>query len=91
MPSFKCRKCYPTNVPDDWTRTKKSEIAKIVREDKFTSSILAMRTKSNLELTDAKNISLHISREKGTCHHCKTNLVEYEGNCPKCKRLNLDW
>ena len=91
MPSFECIKCYPTNVPDDWTRTKKSEVAKMVRENEVIPSISAMRTNNNLLLTDAKSISYHISREKGFCHHCSSNLIEYEGKCPKCKKLNLDW
>lgn len=90
MPVFKCRKCLPTNVSDDWTIEKKIETASLIRK---TSPIFAIQyfRPIGMNLSDAKNISLHVTQEKGFCHHCKTELVEYEGKCPKCKRLNLDW
>ncbi len=90
MPFFECRKCFPTNVPDDWTIEKKNEVASLVRNTNPISAIQYFRPIGML-LTDAKAIALHITLEKGYCHQCKTNLVEYEGKCPKCKRLNLDW
>lgn len=90
MTIFKCEECYPTNIPDNWTTEKKAEIASLIRK---TSPIFAIQyfRPIGMDLGDAKNISLHVTREKGSCHRCKTALIEYESNCPKCKRLNLDW
>ena len=90
MPIFECKKCLPTNVPDVWTIEKKNEIAALVRK---TSPIFAVQyfRPIGMPLADAKLIALHITLEKGFCHHCKTELAEYEGKCPKCKRLNFDW
>jgi Zn finger protein HypA/HybF involved in hydrogenase expression len=90
MPTFECRKCLPTNVPDDWTIEMKAEIASLIRNTSPISAIQYFQP-VGMNLTNAKGISLHVTRKKGLCHHCKTELVEYEGNCPKCKRLNLDW
>ncbi len=90
MPIFECAKCSAVNVPNDWTGEKKSEIASFIRK---TSPIFAVQNFHPIEmgLKNAKSIFFHITKVKGHCHHCKTELVEFEGNCPKCKRLNLDW
>ena len=91
MPVFECRKCaLPIIIPDDWTVEKKIETANLVRK---TSPIFAIQYFRPLamDLTEAKGIALHVTQEKRFCHHCKTELLEYEGDCPKCKRLNLDW
>ena len=90
MPVYECRKCLPTNVPDDWTFEKKAETASLIRK---TSPIFATQyfRPIGMDLGDAKNISFHVTRKRGCCHGCGKELVEYEGNCPKCKRLNLDW
>ena len=91
MSVFECRKCtLPISIPEDWTVEKKVETASLIRK---TSPIFAIQhfRPIGMDLTEAKDISLHVSTEKGLCHHCKTELVEYEGQCPKCKRLNLDW
>lgn len=91
MAIYKCSKCIPTNVPDEMTLEQKNEVASIVRDLSATMAMQKMRELLKTDLTDVKNITLHITKEKGSCHHCKTELVEYEGNCPKCERLNLDW
>ncbi len=91
MSFFECRKCEsPINVPNDWTNEKKAEIASLIRK---TSPLVAIQyfRPIGMNLSDAKGISLHVTREKGQCHRCKTGLVEFEDNCPKCKSLNLDW
>ena len=91
MPIYKCSQCIPTNVPNEMTPEQKSYIASLVRK---SEPILAMREIKeflNLPLIDAKNIALHITSTKGYCHRCNNVLVESEGNCPKCNRLNLDW
>jgi hypothetical protein len=90
MPVLECEKCLPTNIPDDWTKEKKAEIASLIRK---TSRLFAIKyfRPIGMDLGNAKNISLHVTSKKGSCHHCKTNLVEYKDKCPKCKRLNLDW
>jgi len=91
MSVFECRKCaLPISVPDDWTVEKKVETASLIRKTSLVFAIQHFRP-IGMDLTEAKGISLHVTREKGLCHHCKTELVEYEGQCPKCKRLNLDW
>jgi hypothetical protein len=91
MAIFKCRKCIPTNVPDEWTLNEKNIIAALVRKSEPISAMHKMRDLKNLPLIEAKNIALHITLKKGCCHHCRTELSEFEGNCPKCERLNLDW
>jgi hypothetical protein len=91
MPIYKCSKCIPTSVPDEITIEQKSHVASLVRA---TEPILAMREIKeylNLPLIEAKNIALHITTIKGKCHRCNNIFVEYEGNCPKCMILNLDW
>jgi hypothetical protein len=90
MPTYKCRKCLPTNVPDEWTIEKKAEIADLIRKTSHLSAIQFFRP-IGMDLIDAKNISFHVTNKKGHCRGCGKELVEYEGNCTKCKRLNLDW
>ena len=90
MSIFECRKCLPTNVPDDWTVEKKSEGATYMRETNPLSGANRFRS-IKMTINDVKGIALHVTTEKGFCHHCKTTLIEYEGQCSKCKRLNLDW
>jgi hypothetical protein len=91
MPSFECNKCVsPITVPDNWTNEKKTEVAALIRE-KDSLTVIQYFRPIGMDISEAKGIFLHVTREKDHCHHCKTNLVEYEGNCPKCKRLNLDW
>ncbi|MEZ5427197.1 MAG: hypothetical protein R2747_13085 [Pyrinomonadaceae bacterium] len=90
MSVFECRKCFPIDVPDDWTDEKKAEVASLTRK---TSPIFAIQyfRPIGMDLRQAKGIALHVTRKKGVCHGCTTELIEYEGQCPKCKRLNLDW
>lgn len=90
MSIFECRKCSPVHIPDNWTDEKKSEVASLIRNTSLVSAIQCFRP-IKMDLGDAKNIAMHVTQEKGLCHHCRTKLVEYEGRCPKCKRLNLDW
>ena len=90
MPIFECRKCLPTKIPDDWAIEKKVEVASLIRKTNPISAIQYFRP-IGMDLTVAKSISLHITTEKGFCHKCRTRLVEYEGKCPKYKRLNRDW
>lgn len=91
MSAFECRKCVsPINVPDNWTGEKKSEVATLIRKKDSLTVIQNFRP-IGMNISEAKGIFLHVTREKGFCHHCKTKLVEYEGKCPNCKRLNLDW
>ena len=89
MAIYECKNCLPTNIPDDWTIEKKSEVAKLVRK---YGKIRAVQLFCPVGMAwgDAKNISFHVTEEKRFCR-CKTELVEYEGQCPKCGRLNLDW
>lgn len=89
MTFFECKNCLPINVPDNWTSNKKSEVANLVRKYGKLKAIEFFRP-IGMDLGDAKNVSFHITEEKGFCR-CKTKLIEYEGQCPKCKRLNLDW
>jgi len=91
MLGFECGKCVPAiNGPDDWTSEKKAEVAALIRT-KDSLLVVHYFRPAGMDIGDAKGIFLHVTREKGFCHHCKTALVEYEGKCPKCGRLNLDW
>lgn len=91
MSIFECRKCaLPITIPDDWTDEKKNEVGTLIRERDSLTVIQYFRP-IGMDIGQAKGIFLHVTRKKGFCHHCKTELVEYEGKCPKCKRLNLDW
>ena len=74
MPSFECRKCLPTNVPDGWTNEKKAEVASLIRKMNPIFAIKYFRP-IDMSLTNAKGISLHVTLEKGHCHHCKTILL----------------
>lgn len=89
MPVFECRKCLQVNVPGNWTDENKAEVAALTRKTSLVSAIQHFRP-IGMNLGDAKNIALHVTKEKGFCR-CKTKLTEYEGQCPKCGRFNLDW
>ena len=89
MPILECRKCLPIHVPDDWTEDRKLEVAGLVRKFGPLQAIGRFRA-PGLDLKQAKGIVLHVSPEKGICR-CQAELSEYEGKCPKCGRLNLDW
>lgn len=91
MPVYECRKCIPTNIPNEMTQEQKKVVASIVRDSSTILAMQKMRELLKMDITDTKNISHHITREKGHCHRCRKELTEYEGICPKCKRLNLDW
>ena len=91
MPIYKCSKCISTNVPDEITTEQKNHIASLVRSSEPILAMKEIKEFLNLPLVNAKNIALHITITKGKCHRCSNDLVENEGNCPKCKRLNLDW
>lgn len=91
MPIHKCSICIPTNVPDEMTREQKNHIASLVRSSEPILAIHQIKDFLNVPLIDAKNIALHVTSRKGYCHYCNGILVESEGNCPKCNRLNLDW
>ena len=89
MPIYECKNCLPIKIPDEWTTDKKSDVADLVRKfGKLRAVQLFIPIEMNLE--NAKNISFHVSEEKGFCR-CRTTITEYEGQCPKCKRLNLNW
>lgn len=89
MPIYQCSKCIPTNVPDDWTVEKKTEIGSLVRKYGKIQSVFYFKPTS-MKLIDAKGIAAHVTLKKGFCI-CETELSENEQQCPKCKRLNLDW
>lgn len=91
MVIYECEKCIlPIIVPDVWTDDKKTEVAAFIRK-KDSLTVIQLFRPVGMDIGKAKGIFLHVSRRKGFCHHCKAPLVEYEGKCPKCKRLNLDW
>lgn len=91
MPIFECRKCVlPITVPDNWSTEKKAEVAELIRK-KDSLTIIQKFRPVGMDIGEAKRIFLHVTREKNRCHHCKTRLIEFESNCRKCKRLNLDW
>lgn len=91
MPIYECSKCIPTNIPDEMTEKQKRYIAFFVRASEPILVMYKLKEYLNLPLIEAKNIALHISRNSGYCHHCGGVLEKKEGNCLKCKRLNLDW
>ena len=90
MPTFECKNCSPTTIPDEWSGETKSKISKIVRENIKIKAIGLIVKKFGAGLKMAKSISLHIPEKKGLCG-CKTELIEYEGQCPNCETLNFDW
>ena len=91
MALFNCKNCIPTNVPDELSSEEKRVIASFVRNSEPVPAIYKIRELKNLPLIEAKNIVHHITSTKGVCHYCRSKLSEFEGNCPKCERLNLDW
>jgi hypothetical protein len=91
MPIYKCSKCIPTNVPDELTMEQKSYVASLVRESEPILVMHEIKDFLKLPLIDAKNIALHVTTVKGHCHRCSNSFSIFEGNCPKCNILNLDW
>jgi Zn finger protein HypA/HybF involved in hydrogenase expression len=92
MAEFICPKCIsPIIVSDAINSQIKEQVALIIRNgDSRFRGIESLR-KIGIDLYEAKGIILHITSNKGECHHCKTKLKKAEENCPKCKRLNFDW
>ena len=85
MAEFNCPKCIsPIVVSDDINNEIKKRVALIIRNSDS-------RFQGIEPLKEAKGIILHISLQKGKCHHCEAKLKQLEDNCPKCKRLNFDW
>jgi hypothetical protein len=47
--------------------------------------------KLGLEMTQAKALSYHITREPGACHRCSSAVAKSELICASCRSANLDW
>ena len=92
MAEFNCPKCIsPIVVSDDINNEIKKRVASIIRNSDSRFRGIEPLKEVGIGLQEAKGIILHVSLQKGKCHHCKMKLKQLEGDCPKCKRLNFDW
>jgi hypothetical protein len=76
--------------PSSLTNDQAAAIAALTRANALDGARYA-HEKLGLELTDAKAISFHITRQRGMCHRCHSAIAGSESVCAKCNSLNLDW
>jgi hypothetical protein len=90
-PHIACRKCRQNVVwPESLSTDEKRQIADVSRKSRAEGASLA-KLKLRLELREAKVLSLHISREPGSCHRCGHPVTGEVSICSNCRSANLDW
>ena len=89
-PFIACPKCRQNVVwPEALSADDKSALAQASRRSRLEGAQLAHR-KYDLDLREAKALSLHIS-EDGRCHRCAAPVTEELSICTKCRSANLNW
>lgn len=90
-PHIECPKCRTYVVwPSGFTAEQKAALAVLVRSGTLEGFRYAHEA-LGLDLREAKALSYHITRSKGICHRCKSEIAGQETVCTKCQSANLDW
>jgi phage FluMu protein Com len=78
-------------MPDNLSAELKQKCSVLKKKGKVMEAIVLLKTKTGIELGDAKAIGYHVSNGI-KCHRCKKEL-EQKGQvlCSKCKSLNFVW
>jgi hypothetical protein len=92
MADFNCPKCIsPIVVSDKINNEIKEVVASTIRNSGGRFDGVEPLKNIGIGLSEAKGIILHVTSQKGKCHHCTAELLQAEGNCTECGRLNFDW
>lgn len=90
--NLKCPKCGASFSMPNLTEEFRKQTASIFRAGIQLEAARYLHEKHGIGLADSKVIVFHITKEKGSCHRCKTKLPTSELSIyPKCQSLNLDW
>jgi hypothetical protein len=90
-PYIECPKCKACVVlPSASTEEQRIEFASIARTDPI-EAIRHARDVFNLDIREAKALTLHVTLQIGKCHRCKTPVTDKQSVCAKCRSANLDW
>jgi len=94
MTEIRCKWCEATlPILADLDRALRDQVVDLVRHGSTAEAFGALARETGLTLKTAKAVTLHITRERGTCHRwpCKAKLETGRLDCPVCKGINFDW
>lgn len=90
-PHIECPKCRTCVVwPGSLTSNQASTFAELVREAPV-AAVRHAHDHLHLGLREAKALTFHVTKIRGTCHRCGTPVTGAESVCLKCRSANLDW
>ena len=90
---YYCHPCqHSITLPDELDNSIPAESVRLSRINRNIDAMFVLQTTYKMGLGDAKFITKHISKPKGSCAFCRKNLLE-DGitYCPHCSELNFNW
>src|ERR1022692_811689 len=90
-PHIECPKCRVSVVwPSSLTASEAAAFADVTRRRTLDGARYAVE-KLGLDMREAKALAYRVTRTKGICHRCKSQVIGSESVCTKCRSANLDW
>jgi hypothetical protein len=93
MEEVHCEKCgFSWRSPTALDKAVQDEVAYLIRNGNRIDAHRRLRTATGMGLYDAKNVEIHVTRERGRCQQCGSALPP--GGvvaCGRCRSLNYDW
>jgi hypothetical protein len=90
-PYVSCEKCRQNVV---WPQSLSAEDKTILGDECRYRGLRGMKlamSKFGFDLREGKALLFHITRERGKCNRCGTNVTGEVSICPNCHSANLDW
>lgn len=90
-PFIECPRCMgPIILPASPTDAQRADFAELARTDSM-QAIRHARDVFDLDIREAKALTLHVTLVIGKCHRCGLAVTDRESICTKCNSVNLDW
>jgi hypothetical protein len=92
MEAVRCERCGATWLSPALDPAVAHEVAALVHGGQVIAAIRRLREVTGLGLADAKDVELHITRERGKCQRCGAALpAGAVVACARCRSFNYDW
>ena len=66
--------------------------AELVRGSSVLLAARFLNEQTSMPLSESKAVAMHLSRQKGCCQRCRTEIgVGEVTHCPKCRALTITW
>jgi hypothetical protein len=90
-PSQPCVRCHVLVPVPRLPADVRARVLGLAREQQRLAAVPVVTANSALNLTRAKSFVFHLTKVRGECHRCRSQLEMNRTDCSRCHSLNLDW